>query len=185
MAGKKVVIVISGEPGAGSTTIAKEVAKRLNLDFFSPGLLLKGLSGKKEESKAALATLKTEKGSSKEYHNELDRRQVEAARKGNVVITGKLGIHFTKEFADLCVWLDVSPEVRARRTAGRDGITEEEALKSISEREEIDRKAFLRIYGFDYKGQKDEADLALDTSRLTINQAVDTVLSAFRQKNRS
>lgn len=107
------------------------------------------------------------------------------AKRGNVVICGKLSIHFLKKYADFAVWLDVSRKERARRTAGRDSISYEEALRNISEREEIDRKNFLRIYGFDYTKQKDKADLIIDTSKMSVQQAVSAILqSLYRLKKR-
>jgi len=180
--GRKIVIVISGEPGAGSTTVAREVAKRLHLDFFSPGHVQKGFSKEKKESIAALLRVKTKEGSGKEFHNNLDKYQIEVAKKGNVVICGKLSAHFLKKYASLTAWLDVSPEVRAKRTAGRDNMSYDESLKSIAERAEIDRKSWAKIYGFNYHDQKKEADLVIDTSEMSIDETVKKILDEMRNR---
>jgi len=181
---KKIVIIISGEPGAGSTTISKEIADRLGLDFFSPGKMHKKISGRKAESEAALKAWSTEEGRSNRFHIDLDRRQTEVAKKGNVVICGKLSIHFLKKFATFAVWLDVPAEVRAKRTAGRDGIDYEDALKMITNREAIERKEFERIYGFDYVTQKNDANLVLDTSEMSIDGAVEKILEKMKERKR-
>ncbi|MBS3055660.1 MAG: cytidylate kinase family protein [Candidatus Aenigmarchaeota archaeon] len=177
---KKTVLVISGPPGAGSTTISKEIAKRLKLDFFSPGFLQKSLAKGLNQSEAAIKVWKTEKGRSKEFHSDLDGLQTEIAKKGNVVMCGKLSIHFLKKYATFSVWLDVPIDVRARRTAERDGMTFEQAKKDVSERERIEREEWKKMYGFDYFDQKKEADLILDSSNMSTDETVNVILEKIK-----
>ncbi|MCS7106448.1 MAG: cytidylate kinase family protein [Candidatus Aenigmarchaeota archaeon] len=178
---KKLVIVVSGPPGVGTSSVAKEIAKKLKLRFLSPGKTYKSFL-KEKEAKAALEFWKTEFGKSKELHQALDKNQIEEAKKGNVVICGKLSIHFLKEIADLKVWLEAPLEIRAERTAKRDNIPFEEALKQISERENIERKKWKEIYGFDYFELKKDADLILDTSNLSLEETVKKILDFMRTK---
>jgi len=178
----KLVIVVSGQPGAGSTVIAKNLAKRLGLRFFSPGFIQKGITEKQDnETIAVIESWKTEKAKSKKFHSDLDRQQMELAEKGGVVICGKLSIHFLPN-ADLKVWLDVSLDVRANRTAGRDNITFEEAHEAISSREGIERKEFKRIYGFDYLEQKQQADLVVDSSDMTESDTIEKIMDSLKKK---
>ena len=177
---RKTVVVISGPPGAGSTSVAKEVAKRLRLKYFVLGKREKKLGKSKKESKAALEAWKTKEGSSKKFHNESDRLQVEEAKKGNIVIYSKLGIHFLKDLSDYKVWLDVPLRVRAERAAGRDKINMKRAMEEIRERERIEREQWKRIYGFDYFYQKKIADFVLDSSNLTLKQTVDKIIKFIK-----
>lgn len=180
---KKLVIVISGPPGAGTTSVGKEIAKKLKLSFLSPGKTYKSFL-KEKEAKAALEFWKTEFGRSKELHKALDKYQIKEAKKGNIVIGGKLSIYFLKDIADFKIWLEAPLEVRARRTAQRDKIPFEEALKQISEREEIERKKWKEIYGFDYFDLKKDADLVLDTSNLTLEETIKKVLDFIKTKEK-
>lgn len=181
---KKLVIVVSGPPGAGTSTVGKKIAERLNLRYLSPGKTYKSYLNEKE-AKAALEFWKTKFGSSKELHEKLDKDQIEIAKKGNVVICGKLSIHFLKDIADYKIWLDVPIEVRAKRTAERDKISYEEALEEISKRENIERIKWKEMYGFDYFDQKKIADLVLDSSDLTPKQTVDKILKFIEAKRTS
>ncbi len=179
---KKLVIAISGPPGSGTTTIGKKVAKRLKLRFFSPGLYYKKLSKEKEEAKAALELWKTKLGSSEKLHKHIDDLQVKEAKKGNAVIEGTLSVHFLKNLSKHKIWLDVPLKVRAERTAKRDKIPVNAALKEISQREDIERREWKRMYGFDYFDQKYDADFVLDSSNLTPSQSIDKIIEFIKSK---
>jgi cytidylate kinase len=177
---KKIVIVISGPPGVGTSSIAKEIAKRLNLRYLSPGKTYKNFLNKKE-AEAALEFWKTSFGSSKKLHERLDAYQIKEAKKGNIVICGKLSIFFLKDIADYKIWVDAPLEVRAKRTAQRDRIPFEEALKQISEREKMEREKWKEIYGFDYFDLKNDADFVLDNSNITLEEAVEKILRFIKK----
>lgn len=179
---KKIVVVIASPPGVGGTSVAKGVAKKLKLKFFSVGLLYKKLSKEKTESKAAFELWRTKFGSSEKLHKHMDNLQIEIAKKGNVVIESTLGIHFLKDLSKYKIWLDVPLKVRAERTAKRDKIPVENALKEISQREEIEKSEWKRMYGFDYFDQKYEADFVLDSSKLTVSQTVKKILEFIKEK---
>lgn len=179
---KNLVIAISGPPGAGTSSIAKGVAKKLNLRYLSPGKTYKSFLNEKE-AKAALDFWKTSFGKSRKLHEYLDKNQIKEAKKGNIVICGKLSIHFLKKIADCKVWVEAPLEVRARRTAKRDKISFKKALREISEREKIEREKWKEMYGFDYFDQKYSADFVLDNSKLTLKEAVNKIIQFTKEKN--
>ena len=179
---KGLVIAISGPPGSGTTTIGKYVAEKLNLKFFSPGLYFKKLSREKNQSKAAMKLLKTRFGSSEALHKHIDELQVKMAEKGNIVVEGTLSIHFLKNITNLKIWLDTPLEIRAKRTSKRDRIPWKRLMNEILERERIERKVWKKTYGFDYFDQKNEADLVLDTSHMTVEKTVRKVLQFVKEK---
>lgn len=178
----KPVIVVSGLPGSGSTSVAKELAKRLRFRYFVPGKVEKKLGKSKKESKAALEGWRTKRVKSKKFHESLDKLQIKEAKKGNIVVCGKLSIHFLKDVSDYKVWLDVPLGVRAKRAAKRDGISVKRAMEEIRERQNIERREWKRIYGFDYFYQKRIADLVLDSSELTLKQTVDKIFKFVQSR---
>jgi cytidylate kinase len=178
---KKIVVVISGPPGAGTSTLAKAVAKKLKLRYLSPGKTYK-IYLDESEAKAALGFWQTKFGRSKELHKKLDNDQLKEAKKGSIVICGKLSIHFLRKLTNYKIWLDVPLKIRAERTAERDGIAVDEALKEIAKREELERFHWKRLYGFDYFDQKKMADFVIDTSNLTVRESVKQIINFIKRK---
>jgi Cytidylate kinase len=96
---------------------------------------------------------------------------VELAKNGDVVLEGHLAAWVVRPYADLCIYLKASREMRARRVTVRDGKSFEEALREVTDREELNRRRYLSIYGIDI-GDLSIFDLVLDTTYLSVNDAV-------------
>lgn len=180
---KKIVVAISGPPGVGSSVTGELIAKKLKLKFFSVGKYFKKFSKEKKEDKAALQLLKTKFGSGRKLHENMDRMQIEKAKKGDVVIESTLALHFLKDIADYNIWMEAPLDVRAKRTAKRDKIPFEKALKEMKKRQETERKLFKKIYGFDYFDERKDADFVMDNSKLTIDQTVKKILEFIKKSD--
>ena len=183
-----VVIAIAGQPGCGSTTIGRMLAEQLGIEYFSVGkwnkAQLKILEGRNTstETQDSIAMWKNEEGSSEEFHNKSDIMQKEMAARGNIVIDAKLAIHMLRGFADFSVWLKADFGIRAERYAKRDRTSIKEAEASLKEKEKLERESWKRIYGFDYFGQEDEADLVIDVADKTPEQIVEMILEEMRKR---
>ncbi|MFB6491200.1 MAG: (d)CMP kinase [Thermoproteus sp. AZ2] len=163
-----VVIAISGQPGSGKTTVAREVARAFGLRLRSSGAIFRELARRRgmdfiEFHKYA--------ESNPEIDREVDSIAVEEAKKGDVVLEGHLTAWIVRPYADLCIYLKGSPEVRARRVALRDGRSYEEALREITEREELNRRRYKQIYNIDITDLS-LFELVLDTTYLSQNDVV-------------
>jgi len=82
---------------------------------------------------------------------ELDRRMVNRAKEGDVVLEGRLTAWMMeREGIDaLKVWLTAPEEVRAQRVAQREGLTKDQALEANRTREESERTRYEDIYDID------------------------------------
>jgi cytidylate kinase len=181
---KKITIAVSGMPGAGSSTVAKLLAKRLKLEHFSSGDFVKGVAAKALKGKKVPETeraLKMWQGDlqTAEFNKKVDDMMIERAEEGNVVIDGKLAVHFLKDIADLKIWLKCPMEIRAQRVAERDGIPLEKAISITRQKEAAERSSFKKFYGFDTFEQEADSDLSIDTSKLTPGEIVDKIESAL------
>lgn len=196
-------IVISGQPGAGSTTLAKYVAKKLNWKHFSMGQVFKDIADgnaqnryyfplldrmlkqssielpethSESTTRSLLNLWNTQFGRSRKFHEALDNLQRELAQNESIILDGKLTIHMIPT-ALLKIWVYAPFDVRAQRLAKRHNISEEESVLLLSEREKRERHEWKSIYGFDYFEQHKEADISIDTSNINEEQAANIILS--------
>ncbi|RLE51631.1 MAG: cytidylate kinase [Candidatus Methanomethylicota archaeon] len=142
----KIVITVSGPPGSGKTRHAKRLAEIFGLRYFSTGKCFRELALKHGMTLEKFH-LKAE-GDSK-YDIEVDRKTLEEAKKGNVVLDGHLTGWIARKYADIKIYLTAPLKVRAERIAKRDGKTFEEALEEIRVREESNKKRYMKFYGID------------------------------------
>ena len=200
-------IVISGQPGAGSTKTAEVLSKRLSINFFTAGKLFKSVArgtikdqyyyqlfkelcdkrnlkipefNESNDTHGASNLWDTEFGKSKDFHNAIDELQPKLAEQGRIVIEGKLALRMIKK-ANLKIWLKAPLSERAKRSAGRDNISLEEAERVLRSRQEKEREGWKKIYGFDYWDQEKEADLVIETSNISPEQIVEEIIKKLNQ----
>jgi cytidylate kinase len=112
---------------------------------------------------------------------ELDSRLTERAAKGDVVIESRLAGWVVRKdgLSAVTAWVDCAPEVRARRVAGRESITVEQALAENTERQQVERDRYLALYGIDL-ADLSIYDLVLDSGVLTPDEVAGAIIDAAR-----
>jgi cytidylate kinase len=162
-------IAIDGPAGAGKTTVGKALAKRFGLRFVNTGVMYRAVAWAfaqglhldeiildfDENGRVLIDGHPVEESTL--YTVELDRLASEVARRpevrrrlialqkriaarGNVVMEGRDIGTVVMPDADIKLYIDASPEERARRRVReRPGISEAEMLREIRERDERDR----------------------------------------------
>ena len=181
-----VVIVISGQPGCGSTTTGKLLSEKLSINFFSVGHYFKSLD-RGRETERSVKIWKSPAGMQLQFKkkgnlNYIEELQIALAKSGSIIIESKLGIRFLQDYADIKVWLKAPIEVRAKRVAKRDNIPLSKAVKILREKEKIERSNFRKIYGFDFFQLEREADVVIDTSHKTPKNIVDEILACMKKR---
>ncbi len=172
------VIVVSGQPGAGSSTIGRMLAEKLSLRFFSPGDFFKSHSMADNETDRMLDFWSKE-GNKAGFHRKLDKLQRSLAAKGNIVMIGKLSIRMISG-ADFTVWLKAPLKIRAKRVAKRDSMPVQETQIKMAQREKTEREKWKEIYGFDYFEQEKEANLVIDVSGKTPEQILKVIMHEIK-----
>ena len=110
---------------------------------------------------------------------ELDRRMIEFARKGGVVLEGRMAAWQVREaHADgLKVLLEAPEEIRARRVADREGEKDWMAvLAQNRHREASEAKRYREFYGFDPNDPR-HYDVVIDSSTRTPDEIAELVVS--------
>lgn len=169
---KKIVICISGLAGSGKSTVARRIAEYYGLRYYSGGEALKNVAAKMGYETAERGWWETGGGINfleKRLDNlDLDRRvdekMLEWAGEGNVVLDSWTMPWLLKN--GFKIWLEASENVRAQRVARRDGISIEEALRLIREREGKTKEIYWRLYGFRLGEDFEPFHVILDVNNL-------------------
>ena len=169
---KKVVICISGMTGSGKSTVAKKLADKYGLGYFSGGNALKILAQEEGYESDVRGWWETAEGlnflkqrmADPVFDKKIDEKLLELAAEGNVVLDSWTVPWLLKE--GFKVWLEASPNVRAKRVVTRDSISVEEALKALTEKDERTRQIYRSLYGFDLGHDLTPFNLVLATDEL-------------------
>ncbi len=173
---KGLVIAISGQVGSGKTTHAKKIAEYFNLRYLSSGEIFRKIAKEKGISFEELHKI-AEKNP--EIDKLIDSTARKEAMKGNIVVEGHLACWILRDIADLCIFFKAPLEERIKRIAEREGLSLEEARKSLIAREESNKKRAKTYYNINLDDWT-IMDLIIDTSKLSV-KAVDDILITFIQ----
>jgi cytidylate kinase len=169
-------IAVSGKSGCGNTTVSKILAEQLGLRFIN--FTFRSLA---EEKNISLSEVLSLAAKDDWWDKEVDRCQLELARKdGGCVLGSRLAIWMLKE-ADLKVYLRAKPEVRAARIFQREGGSLEDITSFTNERDRQDNERYKRIYEID-NDDFSFADIVIDTDTIEPLQIAELIKNDLRQK---
>lgn len=169
---KKIVVCISGMAGTGKSTLAKKLAQKYKLKYYSGGDALKELAADEGynsssrgwwESPEGLSFLEKREKNLK-FDKAVDDKLLEYAQQGNVLLDSWAMPWLLK--TGFKIWLVASEEKRAERIAKRDKISVKEALQVLKEKEARTKAIYKKLYGFTLGEDFEPFNLVLDTDNL-------------------
>lgn len=178
---KKVVVCICGMAGCGKSTLAKKIAEKYKLHYFSGGDALKALAleaGYKSlgrgwwESEEGTEFLKKRTHDSS-FDRKIDKKLLQWAKQGNVVLDSWTMPWLLK--SGFKIWLEASPEERAQRIAQRNRISTKKAFTALKEKDAKTQAIYKRLYGFDLGEDFSPFDLILDVNQLSSEEVFQTL----------
>jgi cytidylate kinase len=172
------IIVISGPSGSGKTTIAKILSNKLNLGYISAGELFRNMARNAGKDVLDL-NLAAEKDFS--IDKEIDKRILDIASKGNVVVESHIVGWLLKDIADYNIYIWASLEERSKRISKRDKISYPEAIQKVIAREESHYLRFWKYYGIDLLDLS-VFDLCINTEGMSVDSIIDIILRYISSK---
>ncbi|MCC5994020.1 MAG: cytidylate kinase family protein [Candidatus Aenigmarchaeota archaeon] len=143
-------ITISGRASSGKTTGAKAIVEYLNnkyglgLRYYSTGAIFRELAAKEGIPIEEFAEKRDDR-----IDIMADQRTLELAIVGGVVLDGRLTGYIAGNWAELRIFYNPPPEVRARRYAEREGVDYKTALENVRRRDEADERRYKSLYRID------------------------------------
>lgn len=173
---KSIVICVGGMAGSGKSTLARRLAEKYGLRYFSGGDALKalalseGFKPREEgwwESGEGMKFLE-KRSVDPRFDETVDKQLLQMTKMGNVVLDSwTMPWLFDGGFK---IWLEASLENRARRIAGRDMISYEEALRALRSKERHTREIYKKMYGFSLGEDFAPFHFILDTDNLQVDE---------------
>jgi cytidylate kinase len=179
--GKPVVICIGGLAGSGKSTLARKLAEKYKLGYLSGGDALRALAVEEGyrslgrgwwESREGMRFLE-EREKDNRFDEAVDRKLLQMAHKGNVILDSwTMPWLLERAFK---IWLEASPEKRAKRIAGRDRISFKDALNALKRKEEQTKAIYKKLYDFNLGEDFAPFNFILDTDNLKSEEVFEIV----------
>ena len=154
------LLAISGLPGSGTTTVAKQLAEHYGVEMISAGEVFRRLA---EERGMTLAEFGALAESDPSIDLDIDERQKEiASTSNNIILEGRLAGHMAGEA--LKVWIKAPLDVRVKRIEDRENASFDKMLDGTIKREASEAVRYKEIYGIDI-GDLSIYDIVIDSNR--------------------
>jgi len=181
------IITIAGTPGAGKTSVAKELAKRLGMKFYSVGDILEKIADEKNQTIDELLS------AGDEADHEVDGYQKKLGKtEDNIIIEGKISWYLIPNSFKILVTVDPAEggrrifedkKIAGRRTDEPEYASIEEAVKVNSIRMQRYIAKFKRLYGIDDYFDRGHYDLVIDTTGSAgIQNNADLIMSVLQER---
>jgi len=169
-----VTITVSGTPGSGKTTVAQLLHEKLRIPYIYSGLLFRETAEKYKMSLEDFGKYCEKKA---EVDKELDARQVEILKEGNVILEGRLAgwLAYKHKIPSFKIAITTDIKTRAERIVKREKGDAKQREKEILERERSENARYKKYYNIDLKDFS-VYDLVIDSSDKTPEEIVNIIV---------
>lgn len=179
-----IVVTIDGPSGAGKGTLARQVAEKLDLPYYSAGDFFRSIAEERDMSVEELS-----EKADKQTDLEVDRRTLEKGLNESCVIESRIASWVLGENSDLKIYVTADADERAERimSDAKDRTAEEraedieEARDRVEKRDEDNDQRYKDYYGID-TSEIDHYDLILDNTEMTVEEQRQMIGEVLEQR---
>lgn len=177
-------LLICGLSGSGKSTLVEKLAERLKMKPLFASKAFREFQKQDTNSEGwwenngmkftrqRLNNLSGDKA--------FDRHLMNALSKGGFVTDSWTMPWLMEKEKRVAVWLEASPECRAKRVAKRNKQLFEEALAKIREKEELSKRIYFQAYGIKVGEDFKPFDMVLNVEKMNERQVLETVAAYAR-----
>ncbi|MDG6218463.1 MAG: AAA family ATPase [Candidatus Thermoplasmatota archaeon] len=175
-----VTITISGTPGSGKSTIAVLLKEKLSIPYVYSGSIFRDLA---KEHNMSLADFSKYCEQNDTIDRELDDKQVNILKKGNVLLEGRLAgwLAVLNGIQAFKIWIDADPTIRAQRIVNRENGAIRDQLKRLRERENSEQVRYRTYYDIDVLDTS-IYDLIIDSSEKTPDEILLIIIDELKKE---
>ncbi len=171
-------ITISGLPGTGTTTIAKLLEEKLNLKYIYSGDIFRKLANNYNMNLEEFGKY-CEKNEC--IDKELDKKQLEELKKGNVIVEGRISgwIAYKNKINSIKILLEADIDTRTKRIVNREKGDYNKRKDEILKREKSESTRYRKYYSID-PNDKSIYDIIIDTSNKKPLEILNVILEKIK-----
>ncbi|MEM0360201.1 MAG: AAA family ATPase [Candidatus Diapherotrites archaeon] len=181
------IVIVSGLPGSGKSTLVEKIAREFNLKpVFASGILKQIRERERVDFESAekgagfwesLEGKNFTKQREKEldFDKKLDQELLRIASSGDNLVFDSRTMPWLFKGKAFKIWLKASLETCAKRIAKRDKKKAKEILEGLRERFEADKRIYKKLYGFELDADFSPFDLVLDTEKMNAEKVFEKV----------
>lgn len=177
----RIIVCISGLAGTGKSTLAKMIAEKYNLKYYSGGDALKDLAADEGYNSQAHGWWESSEGlqflarreQDLSFDKLVDKKLIEFSKKGDVLLDSWT-MPWLLDYG-FKIWLAASEERRTERIAKRDKLTIHQARKVLKEKETRTKNIYKKLYGFKLGEDFDPFHIIIDTDKLVAKQVFEVL----------
>tara|TARA_Y100000034_G_scaffold131779_1_gene193288 strand:- start:604 stop:1140 length:537 start_codon:yes stop_codon:yes gene_type:complete len=174
-------ITISGTPGSGKSVVCRFLCKKLNLEYYGSGELIRNFAKRKKLNLIELSNfLEKNKNIDKNFNEDIKKFNT----KNNFILDSRLGFLFIKK--GINIFLDADLNLRSKRIFKDKRKLEsfkdvEEVKNQIKNRLSLERERFKKLYDVDFTNLK-HYDLVIDTTGMNV-KLISRIILEYLKKN--